>query len=25
VTEVVSGAAVASSVEDSGCKLTWPT
>src|SRR5271156_6253847 len=25
VTEVVSGAAVASSVEDSGCKMTWPT
>jgi branched-chain amino acid transport system substrate-binding protein len=25
VTEVVSGAAVASSLQDSGCKMTWPT
>ncbi len=25
VTEVVNGAAVASSVEESGCKMTWPT
>jgi branched-chain amino acid transport system substrate-binding protein len=25
VTEAVSGAAIASSVEESGCKMTWPT
>jgi branched-chain amino acid transport system substrate-binding protein len=25
VTSVVSGADIASSVEESGCKMTWPT